>query len=191
MRLKEFLYFLLFFTIAYFLFWGILDLYKKRKNKAEKLAKVDITITTEKYIAFASFYGIQSSLSKYDLITIYKDVEQLSDYRISYFADKYHISSLEFTVVILFLEYYGLINSKEVFMESDCIKNCNNSKNNYLKKYNSFFSKKATLAEIESKVGQTALEDLMKIDNYYLYPGVRFIGNELIYLGDSYEEKED
>ena len=188
MRLKEFIYCMIFFTIVYWTFWIVLDLIMKKKNKSSKLKKIDSILIPEKFYSFANFYGIQKTFSKELLTSIYNDICPLIDFKISDYSNKYQVTPYEFIVIVLYLEYYDLINKKKIFYEEDHIKSLNYKENTILYKYGSLFLDNASFEQIQSKIGSIAFNDLMDINKYFLYPGVRFINSTIYYFGGSNEK---
>ena len=184
MRMKEFIIFLVIFTIAYIVFFIVFDklsaISTKKKTKKHALSLIKI----EEYTKFASFYGIQTTTTINTLISIYEDQMKGKNCVISEKAKLYGLSNIEYVVVVLYLEYLKLMNKKMVSLEMDLIKNTSFQEQNMVQKYNTYFNEKKSYEEIITKMGQTAENDLIMMNKNFLMPGVRLINSKLYYVGD-------
>lgn len=184
MRIKEFGILLLVFTVLYALLWIVYDLVTKAKSNKELLNKAISSITNEKYIKFASFYGITATANSDIILTIFKKVKDSSFLTISSEAALYNISNIEYCIIIVYLEYLGLISGMKIQFDLDNIRKMNYMEEILLEKYKVFFDIKENYNDIISAVGGKADKDLAIIDKYYLVPGIRIINSIIYYVGD-------
>ena len=185
MRIKEFLMFIIVFTIVYILFFVIYDKLSlnKSKGKIKKQAKEKITI--EEYQKFANFYGITTISASIDtILKIYDTLLLNNDLTISTEAKKYNITNLEYVIIVLYLEYLELIIKKNISLDHDIIKKVSIVEQNMIQKYMPYFIKKASIEEITKSLGPNSINDIFIMNNSFLIPGVRLLDSKLYYVGD-------
>ena len=188
MRLKEFLIVLVVFTIVYFGFFGIIDLILGEKSSNKYKNNLKSMLTIDNYKKFARFYGIESNLTFDVIININAIFSGLSyPAKISEIAASLSISHYELIVVYLFFEYLGLLPKKTFMFDTDTISNTNMIDANLVNKYNQFFIEKKPLDQIVRMSGGNTINDLVHLNQLFLVPGVRFINNQLYYIGDMNE----
>lgn len=186
MRVKEFLIFIIIFTIVYILFFIIYDKLslKKSKSKVKKQAKEKISI--DNYQTFANFYGITTVMASIEtMLHIYDDLLIDKNITISEEAKKYNLNNIEYVVIVIYLEYLGLIIKKNISLDFDIIKRLTILEQNMIQKYWPYFVNKASLEEITRNLGQNAINDIVIMNNNFLIPGVRLIDSKLYYVGDN------
>ena len=186
MRVKEFLIFIIIFTIVYILFFIIYDKLSlnKSKSKVKKQAKEKISI--DSYQTFANFYGITTITASIETILhIYDDLLIDKNITISEEAKKYNLNNIEYVVIVIYLEYLGLIIKKNISLDFDIIKRLTILEQNMIQKYWPYFVNKASLEEITRNLGQNAINDIVIMNNNFLIPGVRLIDSKLFYVGDN------
>lgn len=189
MRLKEFIICLIIFTIIYFGFFILLDLFKDKRAEKKYINNVKKYININYYKKFARFYGIEGSISIDILLSIQKYfTTAIYPIRISQIANRYNISPYELVVCVLFFEYLNIFPKKCFSFEKDIICNLNMIDLNLSNKYNSYLIEKKPFDVIISTVGGNAFNDLVHLNQLFLIPGVRLINNKLYYVGDLNEE---
>lgn len=184
MRLKEFIIFIIIFTICYFLFFIIYDKGQllKEKNRRKKL--IDQALNANQYFHFAQFYGLPKGLPEDLLRTIFGELDSRKEFRLSDYCKMYQISPYEFVVVILYFEYFHLIEKKHVSIEEDTVKPISSNDQEYIIQYGTYFYEKSDVSKIVMAKGERAKQDLQYIQSYFLYPGVRYLDSKLYYIGD-------
>ena len=184
MRIKEFIIFIFIFTILYILFFVIYDyihnkiLDKKNKDKLNSLINID------KYLIFTRFYGIESNVSKEIIINIYDEIKTLSQFYISFYANKYNITNIELVVIVLYLEYLELLGSKNISIQNNFITKASINEENMIFKYKDSFKNKIDINTMITSFGNNVVDDLVYLDKFFLIPGVRFINSIIYYVGD-------
>lgn len=188
MRLKEYLIFIVIFTICYILFFKFLD--KTRNSLFDKkiLKNAYLLIDNNSYNLFSSFYGIAGIASKDIIKTIYLNYKNSSNILFNQECVKYGLNPYEFCVVILYLEYLDLINKKTINYESGIINSVSYNDANLVSKYNLYFINKYDFNTICSLAGNSSPTDLFYLNSKFLIPGVRLINSILYYVGDLNEK---
>ena len=184
MRIKEFLIFLLIFTIIYILFFLVYDYINNLKINKKSKEKALTLINIDSYNNFARFYGLSLGISKELILNIYDDIKHLNSICISEFSKKYNISVNVFIVIIIYLEYIELLGRKSISIESDSINELSSKEGNMVFKYSNFFKIKGSIEAFISSFGDISLSDLIYIDKFFLFPGVRYIDSKIYYVGD-------
>ena len=184
MRTKEFTLFIIIFTIVYIVFFVVLDKILDKKAIKDARKHAESMINMEQYKKFASFYGLQATASQETILSIYDSFKTGRDCIISTEAQNYNLPNLEFVVVILYLEYLGLIIKKIIALDVDSMKKTTFVEQNMFQKYNTYFQEKTAIDSIIAAMGQNAMNDLSTMDKQFLMPGVRLIDSKLYYVGD-------
>lgn len=184
MRTKEYVIFLLIFTVCYILFFIIYDKLSIKVMQKRTLKHAYSMIDIDKYNSFATFYGIRSNISEDVIKCVYNDFKNIVNVKISDYSNKYKISSYELVVIILYLEYFNLISKRNIIFENDLIINTTYIDQNLINKYYSLFYNKSDLKKISSTMGDSALNDINYLNSRFLVPGVRLINSTLYYVGD-------
>ena len=190
MRFKEFIIFIILFTIIYILFFIIKDKIISKKEENDLQKKANNTINNNKYIEFAKFYGIQSNMSINNLISIFKDYNDLgiSNFNLDEIAKKNVCNNYEVAVIICYFEYIGLIKRRTIVLNTNTIIENPMTEQNLISKYFTLLNNKSSLEDIKKSVGESYLSDLTTINDRFLFPGVRFIDNNIYYyVGDTNE----
>ena len=188
MRTKEFIIFLVIFTVVYIVFFVALDkmsaslLQQKIKRRAFSL------INVSSFILFAQFYGLNGTADKNILDSIYLSYKDEQKIPLSSAAQMYNITPFEFAVIYLYMEYINVFNKKMINFDAGMI--CPISFDDFpiITKYESYFHNHADFRSIYSAVGETARQNLSYLDHRFLVPGVRFIDDVLYYVGDINEK---
>ena len=183
MRLKEFIIFLIIFTICYFLFFYFYDVFtnKKALEKNEKDTKTLIDL--DKYYIFSSFYGIDSHITGSIINLLYFELKQSLNNNLEELSLKYSISIEEVIVVIMFLEYSGVIMKRKIIGGNNCV-SLNNNDETLILKYSLLFANKSDYETIVKEMGITTLKELNYMSEHYLIPGIIFKDSTLTYVGD-------
>ena len=114
MRLKQFLFVILFFTIFYFLFFAFCDFLKRKIEKRRQQKRYQSIMNEERFLKFAQFYGISRQLKKEQLESIYYGLHNLREYSLPVYAEKFQLEPLELAVVIKYFEYFHLFDAKAI-----------------------------------------------------------------------------
>ncbi len=184
MRLKEFVIFIIIFTILYITFFVVLDKITLKRQLKRARERVLSLMDEKKYYAFACFYGVQKTISKELLFSIYNDVQTLNTIKISDYSDKYQITPYELIIVILYFEYFQLIERKNIGFQENYIHDADYKDQALVYKYGSLFLDKLSYSEILAKLGNGANQELAYLQERFLIPGVRFLNSTLYYVGD-------
>ncbi len=184
MRLKEFIIFLFIFTICYILFFILWDRKSLRDSIKKEKKRVIGLIEGNKFSKFAMFYGLQATLSNDVIFLIFQDIQQISRIKISFYSNKYGISSQEFVVLFLYFEFLSLISRKAISVHEDFIYPISIADQNLIHKYDVYFKEKDSFEVLTSKLGNGILKDISHLEYFLLVPGVRFIQSQLYYVGD-------
>ena len=184
MRLKEFVIFIIIFTILYIAFFVIFDKITLKRQIKKARERVLSLMDEKKYYTFACFYGVQKTLSKELLLSIYDDIQSLDSIKISDYSDKYQITPYEFIIVILYFEYFQLIERKNIGIQENYIHDADYKDQALVYKYGTVFLDKLSYSEIVSKIGNDANQELNYLQERFLFPGVRFLNSTIYYVGD-------
>ena len=188
MRLKEFVIFIIIFTILYITFFIIFDkVVLKRQIKRER-SRVLSLMNEKKYYTFACFYGVQKTLSRDLLLTIYDDIHTLKSFKLSDYSEKYQISVYELIIVILYFEYFQLIERKNIGYQENIINNADYKDQGLVYKYGTLFLDKLSYSDIINKIGNVASAELSYLQERFLVPGVRIMNSTIYYVGDLNEK---
>ncbi len=188
MRLKEFIIFIIIFTVLYIIFFVVLDKIALKKSIENEKKRIQSYMNTSIYYPFANFYGIQSTITNELLYTIFLEIQQMSNMKISTYSTKYQISSYEFIVILLYFEYFHLIGRKSVSFEDDFITQASYADQNLIYKYGSYFLAKSDFPKILANMGNIAISDITYLNRKFLIPGVRVVNSNIIYVGDLNEK---
>ena len=184
MRTKGFILFIVIFTIFYIVFFIMFDKLSTAKAIKQARKHAESLINMEQYAKFANFYGIQATAALEVILRVYDDFNKGKDCIISEVSKVYNLNSLEFVVVILYLEYLNLMSKKLISLEGDSMTRTTFVEQNMLQKYNTYFQEKQDLNTIVGSMGKNALTELSTMDKGFLMPGVRLINSKLYYVGD-------
>ena len=184
MRVKEFLIFIIIFTICYIIFFIIYDKVVSKNNSNRLYKYVSSLIDINKYLSFARCYGINGTVDKDKIIKIYNDIKNKDKIIISDTAKSNNISINEFIVIIVYLEYLKIISQKNIYLEGNIINTINSRDSMITQKYLEFFNNKCNLGDITNKMGRNSINDIYYINSNYLVPGVRLIDSNIIYVED-------
>lgn len=184
MRVKEFVIFILIFTVLYTIFFLLYDKISGARDKKRLINNAKSLIDIEKFNKFCLFYGIQSNVSLDLIINIYLDYFVDKNCYLSLAAANYGINSLEFVVIILYLEYVGLIHNKKFSLTDNYMKNMDYNDQCLVKKYDELIKEQKTYEMITSSMSGPVNDDLNNIESYFLIPGVRVVDSNIYYVGD-------
>ena len=188
MRLKEFIVFLIAFTIVYIVFFVIVDKISLKRSEENERKRILSYMDIQKYYKFANFYGIPSAISNQLLYSIFLDIQTTSTMKITTYGQKYQVSPYEFVVIVLYFEYYQLISKKVISYEEDTITQASYADQGLLYKYGPLFLSKSDYPKIMASMGNTAVGDLTYLNQKFLIPGIRIIGSNIFYVGDLNEK---
>lgn len=187
MRLKEFIYFIIIFTIIYFLSLYIYDQIKNKKALNKKNEEDKNTIKLEEFNKFAKFYNV--------IITFQEDVlEKLSiilhsniEINMQQICNDFNISVDELIVIILYLEYNDLIGKRAIVKNQNCTCQLTEKDESLILKYSLLFFDKFDYETMLQKGGFGSEAEIKYMDNRYLIPGVIIKDSTIYYYGDNYE----
>lgn len=184
MRLKEFIIFIIIFTICYIVFFIVFDKISNiRAIKRQK--KLDISLVqNNNYLLFAKFYGIQGTASNELILSILDGLRTSRVNTISILASTYHVSNDELVVIVLYLEYLKLIPVKNISITDDCLRSMSFADQNIIQRYLPLFYDRKSFNDISSSLGGNIINDLYYIDKQFLVPGVRYSDSKILYVGD-------
>lgn len=182
MRLKEFIIFIIIFTIVYILFFVILDFINNKKDDPTKLLRSELNMNN--YYNFALFYGIKSNINIEIIINIYILMNNSNNIKISYIANQYKLSNMEVVVIVLYLEYLNYLKEKSINITNDTISTFSPQDKMLFDKYISFFRNKVDYNTIINSSNSASIDELNYINNNFLIEGVRIINNQIYYVGD-------
>lgn len=189
MRTKEFIIFILIYTVCYFFFFYIIDKISDERENKKYEKNILKMINIDKYKKFAVFYGIQSNITLDTLTNIYNFYPKCSfPCQISELANNFGVTPYELIVIILFLEYIEAVSKKVISYQNNLISNPNYLDQKLIDKYSLQFKNKKNINDINNELGANTYNDIYYLNANYLIPGVRFINNQLYYVGDIYEE---
>ncbi|MBE6157180.1 MAG: hypothetical protein E7160_00065 [Firmicutes bacterium] len=189
MRLEEFKYFIIIFTVAYIFLCIIIEICSNKIQCKKKKKFIEYLLSPEGFLPFAQFYGINSTCSKEVLTCIYEEIRLSKRFKISQYSNKYKVTPYQFAVIVVYLEYYKLIPKKKIYLEDDYITPVDYTDQHMMYKYGALFLSRSSYEQIQSKIGSTASRELIEIDKYFLYPGFRFINSIAYYIGGQDEKK--
>ena len=184
MRFKEFCIFILIFTVCYIVFFVFFDKLSLMRQNKKLLEKAKSLIQQEKYLLFAKFYGIQGVVSQDVIFRIYSNLRNESGFPLSGTALSYGVSTYEFVIILLYLEYLGLFTRKNISLVDDFVRPVSIMDQNMAQKYYSYFQSKSDYNTIFSSLGNDVLNDLSYLNQNFLIPGVRFLDSKMYYVGD-------
>ena len=182
MRLKEFIIFIGIFTVGYCLFFILLDAVRNQRDKKKQENRFQEIMNGERFARFAQFYGVSMNLTYEQLNSFYQIILRSTDMSITTVANQYQISPYEMIILILYFEYFHLIDNKSISMKEDMMRPMNSGEQSLAFKYGSFFLDKSDFPKIQSMLGENASSDMNLIQEYFLVPGVRFIDSKLYYV---------
>ena len=185
MRLKEFIIVLIIFTFLYFGFFALFDIFslKHDKSKKKKTAKNKINITD--YTTFALFYGFQTKLDYDKLLELYMalDIDQVNTINMQELANMYATTTYEIATVTCYFEYLGLLKRRTIILTTNSMVENNMSDQNIISKYFTNLQEKKSFDEIKKIFGESTINDLTRINEVFLFPGVRYFEKVIYYYG--------
>ncbi len=185
MRVKEFIMFIIVFTICYVGFFVFFDIVHNKNSQKKQEKRLHNLFQTNKILVFLKFYGIENPVVTGELLkSIYEEIKNMSSISISVYSEKYGIQPYEFVVCVLYLEYFQFISRKSVSVENDLMKTIDSTDQQLIMKYGTFFSEKKSYQQIIDIVGDTAVKELNDCNQCFLTPGVRIINSTVYYVGD-------
>ena len=182
MRLKAFIIFLIIFTIAYIVFFIILDHINNKRNDPTLLLKKELDIN--KFYIFARFYSINTNLDIDSISNIYNLMKDTDNIKISYIAKEANVSNEEVIVVVLYLEYLNYLSEKTINTTSGMIMDFSLGDKEIFDKYINYFRNRNDYNTIINNAGSKAKDDLIYINNNYLVEGIKIVDNRIYYVGD-------
>ena len=185
MRLRSFIIVVIIFTVLYTIFCYF---YNKKYDKQKQdnfISHALSMINIEMYNKFASFYGVTPTVDANTIFNIYTKYYDYGSLVISKEASIYNITSIEFIIIILYLEYNGLLkNIMKVSADIDNMRKLDNLEIVMVQKYYELFAKKYDFNSIVDKFGLNCSHELSLVDRYYMAPGIRIIDSKIYYVGD-------
>lgn len=190
MSLKEFIIFIIIFTIVYILFFIIYDKIINKTENKKLNDKAKNSIKLENYIEFSKFYGIESKMTINNLLSIFSDYKTIgiSDFNLEEIAKKNVCDKYEIAVVISYFEYIGLFKRNTILLTTNSIIENPMVEQTLISKYYTLLSNKSDIETIKKTIGESYYSDLTTINEKFLFPGVRFIDQNIYYyVGDKNE----
>ena len=184
MRLKEFIIFIIIFTVIYFLSLTIYDYYHDKKMLKKRKEDIKSFIDINKYRIFSTFYGINTNLENNNLEFIYNDLKQSINNDLMALSSKYSIDVKEMVVVVLFFEYLGLIPKRKILTSNyNCVP-LDDTDDALVFKYSLMLSNQLDYDSLIKRAGINSDKELIYLNNNYLIPGIIVNENTISYVGD-------
>jgi hypothetical protein len=183
MRLKQFLIFIVIFTVSYTLFFAVFDYIVSLIEWKKELKHARMSVNTDDYRNFARFYGLVPEANKSLIMKIYNHYDDRREHKISLEAEHYNLSNVEYIVIILYLEYLDLLERETIYLNRDTISVPTYRDEEIFTKYIVYLHEKKSLEEMTNLIGFSTKADLTYLDSVFLIPGVRFINSQLYYYG--------
>lgn len=184
MRLKEFIIFIIIFTILYFGGLALYDYYKNKKDEEKNEEKKYSLLDIEKLKKFALFYNTNITIDINILTNIYQELKNVISFQISSFSQKYNISKEELIVIVEYLEYVGLLKRRAIHLNQDVISDLDTKEDALVVKYSILFSNQYDYNTILNNAGFGADKEVALIIQNHLIPGVRIEDSKVYYVGD-------
>ncbi len=184
MRLKEFIIFIIFFTIIYFTFFAIYDFFQRKRDLKKANLNKQTLIIDIKYQKFASFYQITPIATKELLNRIYTVIANNYYINLITTSNDFNISSEELIVIILYLEYIGMIKKRGISFNNNSTFPLNENDESLIMKYSLYFSNKMEFNEIVRNAGLNSSKEIEYLYSKFLLPGVIIDNNCTYYVGD-------
>ncbi len=184
MRLKEFIIFIIIFTIIYFLSFAIYDYFQNKKDIKKASSNKEELINSNSYKKFASFYQITSNIEEQVLKNIATTIQNNYYINLSSFSNEWNITVNELIIVILFLEYIGIIKKRGISYDSNSTFPLNDNDESLIVKYSLYFSNKMEFNEIIRNAGFNSTKELEYLYSKFLLPGIIIDNNSIYYVGD-------
>lgn len=184
MRLKEFIIFIIIFTIIYFVGFAIFDHFQRKRDLKKASINKQKLIDLNKYQKFASFYQISPIATQEILNNIYTSIQNNYYINLTTFSSGFGISPTELVVIILFFEYIGIINKRGISLNNDCTIPLNDNDESLIMKYSLYLSNKMDYNSIIRGAGFNSNKELEYLNSKLLLPGVIINNNEIYYVGD-------
>ena len=184
MRLKEFIIFIIIFTIIYFAGFAIFDHFKNKKDEEKTVKNNYQLLNINNLIKFGLFYNTNITINLDTLTKMYEEFKNVIGLSISNTAKKYNISNDEFVVIFLYLEYIGLISTKAINISQDSISSLNIKEDSLIVKYSLQFSNNYDYNTIIRNAGLGSDKEINYIMEKFLFPGVKLDNSNIYYVGD-------
>jgi len=184
MRLKDFIIFIIIFSIIYFLAFYIYDIITNKKAIKRRNDEVKSLIDINKYIKFCAFYGLNPKADINILNNFIVDIKSTKNNNFVDLSNKYLIDTNEVIIIILFFEYLGIIEKRKIIINNSCSIPLNDNDDTLLVKYSICFLNKYDYETIITKMGLNSEKELIYINDYYLFPGVYIKNKNIYYMGD-------
>lgn len=184
MRFKEFIIFIIIFTIIYFTSFILYDKYKNKKDIENTENNNFLSIDLNKYHKYASFFGINSLINIESLREIYLMLKNNIVIKISELSLKYNITDEELITIIEYFEYIGILKRKSIHKKEDIIKNVDDKEDALIVKYSILFSNKYDYNTILRNGGFGSEKEINQIIEYHLIPGIKIQDKIIYYVGD-------
>ena len=190
MRLKGFFITTIIFTVFYILFFFVFDKIVLANEQKRNKKRIDSILDESRFSLFAQFYGLNTVVPRNILERIFNEVPRMPSISISSCSSNYQITPYEFIVAVVYLEYYHLMELKEVYFDGNVMIPVRQNNLSLILKYQPFFVKKTVYNDIVENIGQSAIREMDSLNQLYLIPGVRIINSQIYYyVGDINENK--
>ena len=187
MRLKEFIIFIIIFTIIYFLAFYIYDQIKNKKAVQKKNEESIEAVNLAEYIKFALFYGLNSMIDENLFKMMFNFLHDNVVINLQDTANAYQISIDEIVILILFLEYKDAITKRCILKEKNCTTRLTDNEDGLCVKYSIWFYNKNDYNTILQKAGFAGQNEISELQSKNLIPGIIIKDNQIYYYGDSHE----
>ena len=184
MRLKEFIIFIIIFTIIYFLSFWIYDYISNKKALKKLNEKKEQLLTKEKFKIFCNFYNVNTEVNSEVIHAVYINAKDNLILSFSKLAELYNISKDEAILLVLYLEYIGFIKKMAILSDNDTTSLLTEYDNSLITKYALYFNNKFDYNTIIQRTGLNSDKELNYLNNKFLIPGVRIINSTIYYIGD-------
>lgn len=184
MRLKEFIIFIIIFTVIYFLGFWIYDYISNKKALKKSEETKEKLLTKEKFKIFCNFYNVNTDISSEIIKAVYANAKANLTLSFTKLVELYNISKDEAILIILFLEYLGFINKRVILIDKDTTSLLTEYDNSLITKYALYLNNKFDYNTIIQRAGLNSDKELEYLNNKFLFPGVRIINSTIYYIGD-------
>ena len=184
MRLKEFIIFIIIFTIVYCLFFYVYDILVSKKANKTRKQDIDNIISINRYAKFCAFYNIKPMIDQILLKNLYFSFDKVINVDLKALAETYGLDINELVVVVLFFEYLGVIKMRKILAETGWCVPLDDSDEALSLKYSLFLSNKYDYDTIVKRTGINSDKELLYMNNNFLIPGAILNNGTLSYVGD-------
>lgn len=182
MRFKEFLIFIIIFTILYFVSFAIYDYITNKKAVQKRDEDKEKLFNIQLYFKYAEFYLIHSTINEELLKKITSDLASNLVISLSGYSQENNISVEELIIIISFLEYEDLIPKRAVLIHQDCTTPLTEKDETLILKFSLLFINKYNYKTVLEKAGFNSDKEIEYLSSRNLLIGMKIIDQNLIYF---------